>query len=125
MPGYGTRVLPLELVPVPGHGTQISARAPTKGSVQTEARSRAPIKSERGLICTFTVPKAPQPKSNDVDQAHNAYWERLRNLYIFCRNGQEKLTAFYDWVCHMQPSKSISTASDLRTKPVCTIPHTL
>ena len=29
------------LVPVPGHGAQISARAPTKGYVQTGARSRA------------------------------------------------------------------------------------
>ena len=33
--GHGARVLPLELVPVPGHGVQISARAPTKGYVQT------------------------------------------------------------------------------------------
>ena len=30
--GHGARVLPLDLVPVPGHGAQISARAPTKGS---------------------------------------------------------------------------------------------
>ena len=29
VPGHGTRVLPLELVPVPRHGAQISARAPT------------------------------------------------------------------------------------------------
>ena len=29
------RVLPLELVPVPGHGAQISAPAPTEGCVQT------------------------------------------------------------------------------------------
>ena len=43
--------LPLELVPVPGHAAQISARAPTKGYVQTVARARAPCqgtKSERG-----------------------------------------------------------------------------
>ena len=31
------RVLPLELVPVPGHGAQICARAPTKGYVQNGA----------------------------------------------------------------------------------------
>ena len=30
MLGHGARVLPLELGPVPGHGAQISARAPTK-----------------------------------------------------------------------------------------------
>ena len=35
LPGHGARVLPLELVPVPRHGAQISARAPTKGYVQT------------------------------------------------------------------------------------------
>ena len=35
------RVLPLELLPVPGHGAQITARAPTKGCVQTGARVRA------------------------------------------------------------------------------------
>ena len=29
------RVLPLELVPVPGQGAQVNARAPTKGFVQT------------------------------------------------------------------------------------------
>ena len=37
--GHGAQVLPLELVPVPGHGTQISALAPTKGYVQI---ARAP-----------------------------------------------------------------------------------
>ena len=47
VPGYNARVLPLELVPVPvpcpwGHGTQISARIPTKGYVQTGDRARAP-----------------------------------------------------------------------------------
>ena len=31
----GARVQPLELVPVPRHGAQIWARAPTKGFVQT------------------------------------------------------------------------------------------
>ena len=50
VPGHGARVLPLELVPVPGHGArvlslelvhgaQISARAPTKGYVQTGAQA--------------------------------------------------------------------------------------
>ena len=38
----------LELVPVPGHGAQISARAPTKGYVQTRARQRH--ESERYYI---------------------------------------------------------------------------
>ena len=33
--GYGARVLPLELVPVPGHGAQIGVRVPTKTCVQT------------------------------------------------------------------------------------------
>ena len=50
--GYGARVLPLELAPVPGHGAQISARAPTKGYVQTRARAAGTgkgTKSERGL----------------------------------------------------------------------------
>ena len=40
------------LVPVPGHVAQISARAPTKGYVQTSARAQAPgrgTKSEQGL----------------------------------------------------------------------------
>ena len=31
MPGHGARVLPLELVPVPGRSAQISAQVPTKG----------------------------------------------------------------------------------------------
>ena len=30
VPGHGTRVLPVELVPVPWNGAQISARAPKK-----------------------------------------------------------------------------------------------
>ena len=41
VPRNGARVLPLrEVVPVPGHGAQIFARAPTKSSVQTSARAR-------------------------------------------------------------------------------------
>ena len=36
-----TRVLALELVAMPGHGAQISARAPTKGYIQTGAHARA------------------------------------------------------------------------------------
>ena len=36
VPRFGARVLPLEAVPVPGHGAQIFARALTKSSVQTE-----------------------------------------------------------------------------------------
>ena len=35
VPGHGAQVLPQELEPVPGHDAQISARAPTKGFVQT------------------------------------------------------------------------------------------
>ena len=48
MPRNGARVLPLEVVPVPGHGAQIFAQALTKSSVQTikvpvpENRVRAP-----------------------------------------------------------------------------------
>ena len=38
----GARVLPLEVVPVPGHGAQIVARAPTKSCVQTSAHAREP-----------------------------------------------------------------------------------
>ena len=55
VPGHGARVLPLELVPMSGHSAQISARAPTKGHVQTGARAREPCpatKSERGLSCS-------------------------------------------------------------------------
>ena len=33
MPGHGARVLPLGPVPVPGHGAQICAQAPAKGYV--------------------------------------------------------------------------------------------
>ena len=33
VPRNGARVLPLEVVPVPGHGAQIFARAPIKSSV--------------------------------------------------------------------------------------------
>ena len=40
--GHDTRVLPQDLVPVPGHGAQISARALTKGYVQTDAHAWAP-----------------------------------------------------------------------------------
>ena len=39
VPRNGARLLPLELVPVPGHGAQISARASAKGFVQTGARA--------------------------------------------------------------------------------------
>ena len=42
VPRSGARVLPLEVMPVPGHGAQIFARAPTKSSVQTSARAREP-----------------------------------------------------------------------------------
>ena len=48
MLGHGTRVLPLELVPVPWHGAQISARTPTKGYVQAGACCPE-TKSEQGL----------------------------------------------------------------------------
>ena len=41
MPRLGARVLSPELAPEQGHGTQISARAPTKGYVHTGARNRA------------------------------------------------------------------------------------
>ena len=50
--GHGARVLPLELVP--GHGAQICVRAPTKGFVQTGARTRcARAQSLNGL--TFNL----------------------------------------------------------------------
>ena len=39
VPRNGARVLPLEVVPVPG--AQIFARTPTKSSAQTGARARA------------------------------------------------------------------------------------
>ena len=42
MPGNGALVLPLQVVPVPGHGAQILARAPTKSYVQTSARDQEP-----------------------------------------------------------------------------------
>ena len=42
VPRNGARVLPLEVVPVPRHGAQIFARAPTNSSVQTSARAREP-----------------------------------------------------------------------------------
>ena len=42
VPRNGARVLPLKVVPVPGHGAQIFARVPTKSSVQTSARAREP-----------------------------------------------------------------------------------
>ena len=43
MRGHGARVLPLELVLMPGHGAQVqvSTRAPTKGYVQTDAQAWA------------------------------------------------------------------------------------
>ena len=53
VPGNSTRELPLELVPVPGHGAQICAWAPTKGYVQIGIRAQAPCldtKSEQGLF---------------------------------------------------------------------------
>ena len=43
VPGHGARVLSLELAPVPRYGAQISAPAPTKGYVQTDASARAAI----------------------------------------------------------------------------------
>ena len=50
--GHGARVLPLEPVPVPGLGAEISAQALTKGYVQPDTHARAPCpgtKAERGL----------------------------------------------------------------------------
>ena len=44
VPRSSARVLPLEVVPVPGHGAQIFARAPTNSSVQTSTRAREPGK---------------------------------------------------------------------------------
>ena len=38
----GARALPLEVVPVPGHGAQIVVWAPTESSVQTSACAREP-----------------------------------------------------------------------------------
>ena len=61
--GHGARVLPLELVLLPGHGAQISARAPTKGYVQTGARALAlppGTKSERGLCVPRHISRASQ-----------------------------------------------------------------
>ena len=40
VPRNGARVLPLEVVPGPGHVGQIFARAATKSSVQTSACAR-------------------------------------------------------------------------------------
>ena len=42
LPRNGARVLPLEVVPVPGHGAENFARAPKESSVQTSARAREP-----------------------------------------------------------------------------------
>ena len=56
VPRYDARVLPPELVPFPGRGAQITARAPTKGYVQTGTRAWRPgtgTKSERGLSSKF------------------------------------------------------------------------
>ena len=39
VPGPSARVLPVELMPVPEHGAQNCVWAPTKGYVQTSARS--------------------------------------------------------------------------------------
>ena len=50
VPGNGTSVLPLGLVPVLWHGDQISAPAPTKGYVQTGAQACPGTTSERGLV---------------------------------------------------------------------------
>ena len=51
VPGHGARVLPLKLLPVSGYSAQISARAPTKGYVQTRAGAAVTVtKSERGLV---------------------------------------------------------------------------
>ena len=63
VPRNGARVLPLEAVPVPGHGIQISARTPTKSYVQTSARVRetvtfASMNEALGLRpCSYLVPE--------------------------------------------------------------------
>ena len=54
VPGQGARVLPLELVPVPRHGTQICARAPTKGCVQTGTRGMG-TSLNRALVLSILV----------------------------------------------------------------------
>ena len=53
--GHGAGVLPLELVPVPRHGAQISARVPTKGYVHTGARDHARTPSLNGALCPFRL----------------------------------------------------------------------
>ena len=52
----GARVLPLELVRVPGHGAQSSAWAPTKGYVQTGTWAQGTgTKSEQGLSSLIPI----------------------------------------------------------------------
>ena len=50
LPGYGERVLPPDLVPVPGHGAQICAWVPTKGYVQTKWSLNQPKNTVRALL---------------------------------------------------------------------------
>ena len=58
--GHGARVLSLELVPVPGYGTQITARAPTEGYVQTGARApslnRASDALQKYVFLIYEIP---------------------------------------------------------------------
>ena len=47
------------LVPMPGHGAPISARAPTKGYVQTPARPRPPSLNRAKVILAVILPSKP------------------------------------------------------------------
>ena len=84
--GHSVRVLPLELVPVPGHGAQISARAPMKGYVQTGAPAWAPgtgTKSGQGLslltMRSFTVGHPYYSKENETCTQFNSHGQEFRS----------------------------------------------
>ena len=104
---HGARVPPLELVPVPGHGAQMCARAPTKGYVQTRAHAQAPgtgAKSERGLslltavfnwvnwvirVCSPSSHFLKQSEVKPIMTCSHAFSRAWRRLHVFASG--------YDW----------------------------
>ena len=89
MPGQGARVLPLELVPVPGHGAQICARAPTKGFVQTERGHSCPYWYGQGILqsCNAVITFF----QNEKEDVIAAMW---RHVALNSKASEDQLAAY-------------------------------
>ena len=67
--GYGARVLPLQLVPVPGHGAQISAQDQQKAVFRLGTKSDQGLSLGRKLLCNPPQESSvPRSKTTETQQ---------------------------------------------------------